>query len=168
MNVNIPNLRDQISQDILRAIDSTVNYSGNEQEQNRHNWVQITTDRVVAALMNSLPDPIDIPTKYEIKPGETLPITLIDPQESGTWNQQQLDYLTSYSQDSGYNRYYFEYTDYLRGLYMIPQPVLQSEHEEITGRLHGSSSRTEDKGSKGWDDSEDSEESGDKEPSKVR
>lgn len=160
----IGNLREQIARDISRAIDSTIHYSGKEYDLNRHNWVQITTDRIVAAVMYSLPEPVDIPTKYEIKPGTQLPVTLVDPEKDDSWNQRQLDILTHYSEDSGYNRYYFEYTDYLKALYTIPQPVIQSENEEHrnetrTGKVYGSEGGSQQEGSNESDNSE---------PSKVR
>lgn len=156
--MNTPNLRDQISQDISRAIDSTVNYSGKECDQNRHSWVQITTDRIVAAVANSLLDPVDVPAKYEIQAGQTLPVSLVDPDEDGDWNQDQLDLLSKYSSDNGFNRYYFEYTDYLKGLYSLPDGVLQSEHEQHT-QEHGSSSGSQQ---------EDPDQPNNSEPSKVR
>lgn len=161
--IKIPDLRDQISRDISRAIDSTVNYTGKEYDQNRHNWVQITTDRVIAALMNSLPEPIDVPTKYELPPGQSLPVTLVDPEEDREWNQQQLDMFSKFAMDNGFNRYYFEYVEYLRGLYTAPQSVVQSEHEE-----HRTETRGTNPNSEGGPQQEDSDESSNQEPSKVR
>lgn len=153
MSENTPNLRDRISADISRAVDSSTNYTGKEYDQNRHNWVQITTDRVIAALMSSLPEPVDVATKYEIPMGHTLPVTLVDPDDdSEHWNQTQLDLFSKYAMDNGFNRYFYEYTDYLRGLYTSPQAVVHSEHEH-------SESRTQH---------EDSDESDNQEPSKVR
>lgn len=164
MNENTPNLRDQISQDISRAIDSTAQYTGKEYDQNRHNWVQITTDRVIAALMNSLPEPIDVPTKYEIQPGKTLPVSLINVEDDDTgWNQRQLDMLSGFAGDNGWNRYYFEYTEYLKGLYTLPQPVIQSDYEEHRIETRGSNPNSE-----GGSQPEDSDESDNQEPSKVR
>lgn len=144
------NLRDQIAKDISRAIDSSVNYGGDEYEQNRHNWVQITTDRAIAAFVSSLPEPIDIESKYELTDPRGPAIT-IHSEEDEEANHEQLVYLARYADDRGYNRYYTEMMAYLQALYNAPQPVIQSENEQH--RLHGTS---------------EGDSPPDKEPSKVR
>lgn len=177
------NLKAQISHDIARAIDSCINYTGEEKEQNTHNWVQITTDRAIGAIINSLPEPIDTPTKYEVQPGDTLVLPDTD--------EESLNYLSKFSGDNGYNRFFYEYLEYLQGLYRLPEGVLQSGHEQVQNgkdrlRQEGVEESTNEERSsrstnnrspsgseqvqrdKGWNDSEEHDESDDKEPSKVR
>jgi len=143
------NLRDEIGAYISRAVDSTVNYSGLEYDLNRHNWVQITTDRVLAAVMQSLPPPVDIKAKFETDKERGIFVHIDEDEKK---NKLQIDHLAAFSEDQGYNKYYFEYTDLLRDLYTIQQNVIQSDHDK-DDRIHG----------QGESDSPQ-----DKEPSKVR
>lgn len=174
------NLKAQISHDIARAIDSCINYTGDEKEQNTHNWIQITTDRVIGAVINSLPEPIDTPTKYEIAPGDILLLPDTD--------EDSLKYLSKFSGDNGYNRFFYEYLEYLQGLYRLPEGVLQSGHDESKDRVghpnaqestnEERSTRSENiwpsgreeqgKRDKGGNDTEEPNQPDDKEPSKVR
>lgn len=128
-------LRKEVEGFISRAVDSVKHYNGQEYDQNRHNWVQITTDRIIYAVMNSLPDPIDVRTKYETDRagGIALDIT----HEDDEHDKQQMDYLANYAEDQGFNKYYFAYTEYLRGLYNTPGGVIQSGNEQ--DRIHGTS-----------------------------
>lgn len=143
-------LRKEIVAMVHRAIDSSKHYSGEEYDQNRHNWEQITTDRIIAAVMQSLPDPIDIRSKYETDAGGLF--VNIGPDNTDSENDRQIDYLAAYQMDQGFNKYYFTYADYLKRLYTVPQNVVQSEHEQRES-IHR----------EGESDSPD-----DKEPSKVR
>ena len=133
-SVNTPNLRDKISQDISEQQIAQLTTQA-KCDQNRHSWVQITTDRIVAAVANSY-STVDVPAKYEIQAGQTLPVSLVDPDETETGTKTNQTY-SKYSSDNGFNRYYFEYTDYLKGLYSLPDGVLQSEHDNT--QEHGSS-----------------------------
>lgn len=143
-------LRKEVVAMVHRAIDSTKHYNGSEYDLNRHNWEQITTDRIIAAVMQSLPEPVDIKAKYETGPDNGIFVN-VGNDNSPESNEQQLDYLASYQTDQGFNKFYFDYSNYLRGLYTIPEPVVQSEHEQ-SERFHGESD----------------EDSNNKEPSKVR
>lgn len=136
-------LRKEISKMVSRAIDSSVNYSGEEYDQNRHNWVQITTDRAIEAVLRSLPEPVDINSKYE---GAGLHFS-INLEEITT---PQLDFLCAHQHDQGYNHYYQDYTYYLKELYSPNSSVIQSENEQ--NGIHG----------------EEDSDSSNKEPSKVR
>lgn len=120
-------LRKAVAQYVSRAIDSSVNYSGKEYDLNRHNWTQITTDRIIAAMMNALPEPIDVQSKYELGPKGGIYVNI---DEDGEHNEQQLDYLANFQADQGWNNYYKEITDYLRDLYTVPDSMIQSEHEQ--------------------------------------
>lgn len=147
-------LRKEVEAYISRAIDSSMNYSGEEGQQNRWNWVQITTDRIVAAVMNSLPEPVDINHKYETDSKGIL-IQLSDGNKEH--NDTQIEYLGKFAEDQGWNKYFFAYTDYLKGLYSLPDTMVQSQYdkddnsEEVT--IHRGDPNEEDS---------------DQEPSKVR
>lgn len=155
-------LRKEVSQMISRAIDSSVNYSGKEYDLNRHNWVQITTDRVIAAVMQSLPEPIDIKTKYETDQVGGIYVN-IGADESPEHNERQLEHLAIYQSDQGWNHFFITYTDYLRGLYILPESMIQSKNEE-----HRDESGGQNPISKSGFEPKDSDESDNQEPSKVR
>lgn len=146
------NLREQIAADISRAIDSSTNYSGKEYEQNRHNWVQITADRAIAAFVQSLPEPIDIEAKYEGHNGG-VDITL-----DGEDDRNMVDYLTAWANDCGFNYYYRAVMENMRRLYSPTSDMIQSGHEE----------HSEEQRSTSGPQQEDSDESDNSEPSKVR
>lgn len=157
------NLRREVQSMIHRAIDSTVNYTGKEYELNKSNWIQITTDRVIAAIMQSLPPPIDIKNKYETDEDNGIYIN-IQSDNKHDKNENQLDYLSIFQQDQGWNKFYIEYSNYLTSLYNTPNNVVSSEHEEhrnesSEGTVHGSEEGPQSGQS---DPPEDSE------PSKVR
>lgn len=155
-------LRKEVQAMIHRAIDSTVNYSGEEYELNKHNWIQITTDRIIAAVMQSLPDPIDIKSKYETDHMGGIYVN-VGADETPEHNERQLEHLAIYQADQGWNHFFGTYTEYLRGLYMLPESMIQSKNEE-----YGNEARQESNGSEGRNNSEDSDESDNQEPSKVR
>lgn len=180
------NLKQQIAQDIARAIDSCIHYNGDEKEQNIHNWVQITTDRVIGAIINSLPEPIDTVSKYETPVGESVTISVGEDTD-----ELQLQMMSNWSSDNGYNRFYYEFLDYLRGLYISSDDVVQSKHEEVQNGKdrfrqqdpqessnEERTSRSTDNRPPSWkqqikrnksgDDGEEPDKPGDKEPSKVR
>lgn len=119
-------LRKEVSQVVSRAIDSSVNYSGKEFDQNRHNWVQITTDRILSSIVQSLPEPVDVRSKYETGNHGGLFVNIDGKDEE---KERQLDLLSSYQMDQGWNQYFAIYTDYLRRLYTDPQSVIQSKNE---------------------------------------
>lgn len=148
-----PDLRKEIASWISRAIDSSVNYTGKEYDLNRHNWVQITTDRIIAAFMYSLPQPVDIQAKYETGP-EGIYVTVSSEEEENK-NGDQLTYLAKFADDQGYNRCIWEIQDYLKRLYTLPDPVLQSGHEQTEFSESGPQQENPDQPD-------------DKEPSQVR
>lgn len=118
------NLRDEVASYVSRAIDSTQNYEGEEKIENRHNWVQITTDRVISALVAHMPIPIDIESRYELLPGSTLPVEV--PEDT---DAKQLDYLAAYSADQGYNKYYHDLMHQITGLYKAPSNDVSLRHD---------------------------------------
>ena len=126
-------LRQQIERDIARAIDSSVNYSGDDYDMNKANWIQITTDRAIAAFVNALPEPVDVEAKYELLPGHGPAITVKSEQNEDE-NHEQMVYLARYADDRGYNRYHLELMGYLQGLYNPMKPVVQSEHDDSKDR----------------------------------
>lgn len=144
-------LRSEVQKMISRAIDSSVNYTGDEYDDNRHNWTQITTDRVVEAVIKSLPEPIDIKQKYETDSKGGILVNIV-PSNTEAENKTQLDFLSEYQKDQGWNNFYFSYCNYIRQLYNDPQGVVQSDHgtdDRISRTSEGDSPN-------------------DKEPSKVR
>ncbi len=156
---------------VARAIDSTQNYSGEEKQQNNNNWIQITTDRILAAVMESLPLPVDVASKYETGKAGTIFID-VGGDNNEDKNKAELDFLASYQSDQGWNHFYFDYCNYLRSLYSLHNGVIQSGHEEYEDefkrRLYGTTSGQESHGSQGGKQQEDSDESDNSEPSKVR
>lgn len=143
-------LRKAVQQYVSRAIDSSVNYTGKEYDLNRHNWTQITTDRIIAAVMNCLPEPVDVRSKYEMGDQRGIFVN-IGSDESPEHNEQQIDYLAQYQADQGWNNYYGELTDYLKALYTLPSDVVQSDYERD-----------------GFHRTSESDGPNDKEPSKIR
>jgi len=99
-------LRKIVEAYVDKAIDGTINYSGEDKDANRHIWVQLITDRIIGSFMGVLPDPIDIEAKYEADPSRGLTVRL--KPEDDEWNELQIEQMAHYASDRGYNDYRFE------------------------------------------------------------
>lgn len=97
------NLRTKIGQHIARAIKSP----DKDNPQDVHNWLEITTDRIINEFISELPEPIDIDSKYELGKDGGVYVSVVAPETEGSEeaNGEQLTYLARYSDDRGYNRY---------------------------------------------------------------
>lgn len=133
------NLRDEIVLYIHRAIDSSQEYEGEEKAQNRHSWEQITADRIIHAIIRGLPEPVDRKAKYEEFDGEGLSV------QAGPDDEETMNYVCQFADDTGYNRYHKELIEMFSRLYRPVQDDVQSKYEEP--RIYGASesSRSPDK-----------------------
>lgn len=111
----MPNIRTAIGQHVARAIASTKE----KDEQNDHNWREITTDRILNEVIAFLPEPVDIQSKYEMTPqgvpGSTLVIDTINQSEEQ--NSEMLKHAARFADDQGYNRYRREFIASIKELY---------------------------------------------------
>lgn len=112
-----PNLRDEVGSLVSRAVDSVNGYEGEEYKDNRRAWVEMTSDRIMGAVMASLPSPIDIESKYELDTGGGVYVTVHSDQHQQT-NNDQLTYLARFADDQGYNRYYQDFVAVLQKPYL--------------------------------------------------
>jgi hypothetical protein len=116
--------RNDIRTFIAAAIDGTTNYSGENYEQNKNNWLEISTDRIIGIYVKLLNQPVDIDQKYETSGQGGIWLNLDDNvPENEKHNQEQLVHLAKYADDRGYNRYHDEMVDKL----MRPYTPLQNE-----------------------------------------
>lgn len=131
------NLRDEIQTYIHRAIDSSKGYVGQEYDLNQHTWEQITTDRIIHALIRSLPEPVNLRQKYEtVLPDGTLPT---DPE-----NPSEIEQLAQYADDNGYNRYRRELVFFFESLYKPRNDVVSSNYDNSEAKpIHRSDSDAE-------------------------
>lgn len=117
--------RDEIKSYIAQAIDGVVNYSGENKEQNLHNWIEIATDRAIGVIIKQLPNPVDVSAKYELDPEKGLFVTIQAEQtpEAFKRNKEMMFHIAKYADDKGYNRYYQD----IMQLLTQPYSPLQNE-----------------------------------------
>jgi hypothetical protein len=89
-------------------------------------WANITADRIIAGFTDFLPEPIDIEQKWEVKPNSGVHITLSAKNDAIDHDRdmQQLDYLSSYADDEGYNRYHYTVKEKIENLYKAGEIAL--------------------------------------------
>ncbi len=110
--MNSTSIRTSIGQHIKRAIMST---QQDNDPQNVHNWVEISTDRIINEFLSSLPEPIDVQAKYEIPATGVVPVQLSNLEEDG----EAILHLQRYADDTGYNRYRQELVHSIKSLYNL-------------------------------------------------
>lgn len=121
----IMNIREEIAHVIAQAIDGSMNYTGDKRTQNAHNWTQIATDRVMGAVVEFMPKPVDIVNKYELDPQKGLYVSIQteNTPESFKKNQEQMFHVARFADDQGYNRYWTDMMDVLSEPYKpLQQP----------------------------------------------
>ena len=96
-------LREEVALYVGTAMKANQDYTGNEPDLNFHNWVQIATDKIIKALLETLPTPIDIEAKYESNQHRGVWVAM---GEESKFDKDKLVYLARFADDCGYNRYY--------------------------------------------------------------
>lgn len=127
-------LRQEIRALVAQAIDGTTNYSGTNVEQNKSNWGEIVTDRIIGAVFRRLPPPVQLEQKYEMNPEKGLYVRIGDDM-SDKANEEQLIYVSNFADDKGYNRYHSDMVDML----MNPYGTLMQPGEFATISKEGES-----------------------------
>lgn len=129
-----PNLKDKIAVQVSHAIQGTVEYPISQKVDlrnpnsavlikegmdgyyaNRTAWINLTTEHILEEIIQSLPPEIDIASKYETD-GNGVYINLDTKNKSQEQNQEQLEFLASYADDRGWNRFREELIITLRRL----------------------------------------------------
>lgn len=115
------NLRNEVTKLIARAMESS-----SDDPQSKHNLNQITTDRIISAIAESLPEPVDTDAKYETTREGGIWVTMNTEDERE--NKRNFELAQAFAEDVGWNKFRYMYTDYLQGLYRTDATMLQSDH----------------------------------------
>lgn len=106
-------IRKEISQLVARAQKSV-----SDDPQDNHNLNQITTDRIMALFMGSLPSEVDVDAKYELN-GAPISLILDSVNRSEEQNLEQVVHIARFADDNGFNRCVREIKSGLQSEYKV-------------------------------------------------
>lgn len=125
-------LRDTIHLQVSQAIQGTVEFPQKGIDayyQNRHNWVQLATDNIMKAFVQSIPEAVDVAKKYELHPEKGLHIKITEDDEH---NDAMMEYLSNFSHDNGWNEYRYEVISSIQNSYRL-QDKKESASMKVIG-----------------------------------